>query len=131
MHETDGSRALVPTPACSPRINRFWLGGGGCRGIRSHLIHCSGAAAEGVGFDANLLQHSHVKVTQGGIVFAILRNVTTVLEPAAGEDDWEVLAGMGGRIAEVACVEDGRVVQERGAALPDLLHGGEKTTEQF
>ena len=83
----------------------------------SHVIHHLSAAAEGVGFDADLVQQADVEVAERSVVFAVFEDVASVLEAAAGEDHGEVLAGVRRGVAEVAHVENRRVVEEGGVGL--------------
>jgi hypothetical protein len=78
-----------------------------------------------------LLQHADVEVAQRRVVFEVFDDVALMFVAAAGEDDREVFAGVGGGVAEVGDVEDGGAVEEAASPSLALLHGGEEAAEKL
>lgn len=73
--------------------------------------------------DAKALQHGDEQIGHRRVVLRVKGEVLTVFEPAAGEDEREVLIGVGVGVAEAASAEDLRVIEQGAAGLADLAEG--------
>ena len=81
---------------------------------RFQSLHRSRAAGELVGLDPLTLEHRDEEVGQRVIVLLVEGEVLAVFPASAGEEDGEVLVVVVVAVAEVAAVEDLRVIEQRG-----------------
>src|SRR5271154_5167735 len=114
---TSGSPSRHPTGKDSPRRGRR----GRIHCGPSNLAERAGAAAEPVHLEAQLLEHADEQVGKRLVVLAVEGTVPRVVEPAAGEDDRQIVAGGGRAVPHVAAIEYGRLLEKRLAAIAGPL----------
>ena len=70
------------------------------------------ARAKLLSFDSKALEHVDVKIAQRRRVVDIERQVLTMLEATASDQDWKVLGGVAAAIAKVTTEEDCGAIEQ-------------------
>lgn len=121
--------ATANASPCGIVVSLEWYRCGSDRWQRPDVADRAGVLSEPILFDAELLKHPHEQVREWRVFLTIVKNMPLVLEATTGEEDRQVLTGVGRGVAEVARAEYDRPVEKRGIAVRRLVHRGEKLAE--
>ncbi len=91
--------------------------------------HRSCAAGEFIGFDAEALEHRDEEIGERVVVGLVEGEVLAVLVAAAGEEHGQVVGVMVIAVAEIAAVEDLRVVEQGSVAFLRGFEFGKQRSE--
>jgi hypothetical protein len=78
----------------------------------NELVEGASVAAKVVSLDTEVLQHGDEEIAEGFVLHGVEGEVLAMFEAAAGEENGQVGAVVDVRIAEVAAVEDHRLIQQ-------------------
>jgi hypothetical protein len=76
------------------------------------FVESSGARTKDIYLQSHVLQHGDKEIAQGLVLHVVEDEVLAVHEAASSEEDWQVGAIVDVRVAEVAAVEDHRLIEK-------------------
>ena len=89
-------------------------------------LHFTGTGGEAVEFQTELVQCTEIQIRQWIVVLLIKCQVTSMLEAAAGEQDWHVPIVMTGGVTEIRGQQHHSLVEQRTIRLIGCLQLADK-----